>query len=66
MRILRLFRFHAWYGRGAMDGEALRAASAEKAGLAGLSAERVAKEVLRLLEAEDPLPPCAHWRRRGS
>ncbi len=56
LRILRLFRFHAWYGKGALDAEALRAASAEKAGLATLSGERVTKEMLRLLEAEDPLP----------
>ncbi|MBV9045633.1 MAG: CCA tRNA nucleotidyltransferase, partial [Alphaproteobacteria bacterium] len=56
LRILRLFRFHAWYGKGEMDGEALRAAAAEKAGLAKLSGERVQKELLKLLEAEDPAP----------
>jgi len=33
LRILRLFRFHAWYGKGEMDDEALRAAAAGKAGL---------------------------------
>jgi poly(A) polymerase len=56
LRILRLFRFHAWYGKGEIDGEALRAAAAEKAGLAQLSGERVQKELLRLLEAEAPAP----------
>jgi poly(A) polymerase len=56
LRILRLFRFHAWYGKGEIDGEALRAAAAEKAGLSGLSGERVQKEMLRLLEAGDPVP----------
>jgi poly(A) polymerase len=56
LRILRLFRFHAWYGKGEIDPEALRAGEAEKAGLAGLSIERVQKEVLRLLEADDPMP----------
>ena len=30
LRILRLFRFHAWYGKGDLDAEALRAASAGK------------------------------------
>jgi poly(A) polymerase len=55
LRILRLFRFHAWYGKGEIDGEALRAAAAEKAGLANLSGERVQKELLRLLEAENPV-----------
>ena len=56
LRILRLFRFHAWYGKGEIDAEALRAAAAEKAGLAQLSGERVQKELLRLLEAENPAP----------
>ena len=56
LRILRLFRFHAWYGKGEFDPEALRAAAAEKAGLTQLSGERVQKELLRLLEAENPGP----------
>jgi poly(A) polymerase len=56
LRILRLFRFHAWYGEGEIDGAALHAAAAEKAGLKGLSGERVQKEMLRLLEASDPMP----------
>ncbi|HVV65734.1 MAG TPA: CCA tRNA nucleotidyltransferase [Rhizomicrobium sp.] len=56
LRILRLFRFHAWYGKGEIDGAALAAAAAEKAGLRGLSAERVQKELLRLLAAPDPMP----------
>ncbi len=54
LRILRLFRFHAWYGRGPMDEAALRAAAAERAGLGRLSGERIQKEMLRLLEARDP------------
>jgi poly(A) polymerase len=54
LRILRLFRFHTWYGKGEIDAEALRAAAEEKAGLAKLSGERIAKEMLRLLEAENP------------
>ena len=56
LRILRLFRFHAWYGEGEMDTAALRAAAAEKAGLAQLSGERIAKEMLKLLAAENPVP----------
>ena len=56
LRILRLFRFHAWYGKGALDSKALHAAAAEKAGLAQLSGERIAKEMLKLLAAEDPVP----------
>ena len=56
LRILRLFRFHAWYGKGALDAGTLAAAAAEKAGLAMLSGERVRKEVLRLLEAKESVP----------
>ena len=55
LRILRLFRFHAWYGKGDLDVEALRAAADAKAGLAQLSGERIAKEMLRLLECPNPL-----------
>src|SRR5215510_7795567 len=33
LRILRLFRFHAWYGKGELDATAYAAASAEKTGL---------------------------------
>jgi poly(A) polymerase len=56
LRILRLFRFHSCYGKGAIDAEALAAVTAEKGGIARLSGERVAKEMLRLLEAENPGP----------
>jgi poly(A) polymerase len=54
LRILRLFRFHARYGKGEIDADALRATSAERASLAILSGERIQKELLRLLEAENP------------
>ncbi|HJW42768.1 MAG TPA: CCA tRNA nucleotidyltransferase [Rhizomicrobium sp.] len=54
LRILRLFRFHAWCGKGEMNSAALHAAAAEKAGLAQLSGERIQKELLRLLEADRP------------
>jgi poly(A) polymerase len=56
LRILRLFRFQAWYGAGEIDAAALAAAQQEKAGIAKLSGERIAKEILKLLEAQDPLP----------
>ena len=55
LRILRLFRFHAWYGKGEIDPVTLKAVAAEKAGLAQLSGERIQREMLRLLEAEDPV-----------
>jgi poly(A) polymerase len=56
LRVLRLFRFHAWYGKGEIDPEGLRAAAEAKDKLKTLSAERVAKELLRLLEAAHPTP----------
>lgn len=54
LRILRLFRFHAWYGQGGMDEQALEAAEAGRMGLRQLSGERIQKEMLRLLAASNP------------
>lgn len=51
LRILRLFRFHAAYGRGPLDAEALAAAVRNKAGLTNLSRERVRAELMKLLAA---------------
>jgi poly(A) polymerase len=56
LRILRYFRFLAWYGRGEPDVEALEACAQLKGGIQTLSSERVQKELLKLLEAEDPVP----------
>jgi poly(A) polymerase len=55
LRILRFFRFHAFYGRGAAcDTAALAACRRLAPRLADLSGERVAAEMLRLLESDDP------------
>ncbi|MEE8333634.1 MAG: CCA tRNA nucleotidyltransferase [Alphaproteobacteria bacterium] len=54
LRLLRFFRFHGWYGKGAPDAAALDACRALASGLAGLSAERVWSELRRLLAAPDP------------
>jgi len=54
LRILRLFRFHAWYGKGDLEPSALYAAAAHRSGLARLSGERIQKEMLKLLSADDP------------
>lgn len=54
LRLLRFFRFHAWYGRGQPDAEGLAACIAMAGKLSGLSAERVRAELLRLLGAPDP------------
>jgi poly(A) polymerase len=65
LRILRLFRFHAWYANGEIDAEALAASVAEKAGLKRLSGERIQKELLRLLDAKDPVPALRVMRDAG-
>lgn len=54
LRILRFFRFYAWYGRAEPDVEGLAACAAEAEGMGRLSAERVSKELLKLLAAPDP------------
>ncbi|MDQ2861931.1 MAG: CCA tRNA nucleotidyltransferase, partial [Pseudomonadota bacterium] len=54
LRILRFFRFLAWYGRGEADSASLAACADMREAVTGLSAERVAKELLTLLAAEDP------------
>jgi poly(A) polymerase/tRNA nucleotidyltransferase (CCA-adding enzyme) len=54
LRILRFFRFFAWYGHGRPDPSGLKAVSRLRDGLAGLSAERVWAELKRLLAAPDP------------
>ncbi len=51
LRVLRFFRFHAWYGRPPFDGPGFDACRRNAAALGGLSGERVAKELLRTLEA---------------
>jgi poly(A) polymerase/tRNA nucleotidyltransferase (CCA-adding enzyme) len=54
LRILRFFRFFAWYGSGRPDAEGLKACAKLKRGLATLSAERVWAELKRLFAAPDP------------
>jgi poly(A) polymerase len=51
LRILRFFRFNAYYGKGPLDPEGLAAAVKLRAGMEQLSAERVASELKRLLVA---------------
>lgn len=55
LRILRFFRFLACYGREA-EARALAACTALRAGLAGISRERIGHEMRRLLAAPDPTP----------
>ncbi|HEX7967065.1 MAG TPA: CCA tRNA nucleotidyltransferase, partial [Stellaceae bacterium] len=56
LRLLRFYRFHARYGRGAADPEARAACRALAPLLPTLSGERVAAEMLKLLAAPDPVP----------
>jgi len=56
LRILRFFRFNAWYAKGDYDDAGLKACAANKDGLRQLSGERVQKEILKLIGARDPMP----------
>lgn len=55
LRILRMFRFHAYYGKGDILPEQLEACRACVQGLQQLSGERIQMEMLKLLSAPDPL-----------
>ncbi|WP_116084790.1 CCA tRNA nucleotidyltransferase [Tropicimonas sp. IMCC34011] len=61
LRILRFFRFHAWYAdpAGGMDADALDACARHAEGLEGISRERIGSEFMRLLAAPDPGPAVA-------
>jgi poly(A) polymerase len=67
LRILRFFRFHAWYGDEAegLDSQALAAIAAATDGLTQLSRERVGAEIRKLLAAPDPAPSVAAMRACG-
>jgi len=56
LRILRFFRFQAWYGRAAPDATGLDACGRLRAGLAGISSERIWMETKKLLAAPQPMP----------
>ncbi len=51
LRILRFFRFQAWYGKAAADAAGLAACVKLKTGLKTLSAERMRQELLKILAA---------------
>jgi poly(A) polymerase len=59
LRILRFFRFHAWYGAGAPDAAGLHACIVARSGLEALSRERVRMELLKLLLAPHATPVLA-------
>jgi poly(A) polymerase len=67
LRILRFFRFHAWYGHpeDRIDAEALAPIAANCAGIDSLSRERIGHEMRRLLSARDPAPSLAAMAATG-
>jgi poly(A) polymerase len=67
LRILRFFRFHAWYGDPAegLDADGLAACAAFSAGLETISRERIGAELRKLLSAPDPAPSVAAMAQSG-
>ena len=65
LRILRYFRFHARYGHGEPDPQALEACTNRANDLMALSRERIADELLKLLGLQDPTPTVRLMHRRG-
>ena len=65
LRVLRFFRFFAWYGSGRPDAAGLKACARLKDGLDRLSAERVWAEIKKLLAAPDPSRALL-WMRQAS
>ncbi|PZP56080.1 MAG: CCA tRNA nucleotidyltransferase [Micavibrio aeruginosavorus] len=54
LRILRFFRFHAWYGKSRPDDKALAACANAARNLKTLSKERVTQEILKILLSPRP------------
>lgn len=67
LRILRFFRFSAWYGvaETGPDAEALAACAELADGIDSLSRERVGAEMRKLLSAPDPAPALAAMQATG-
>lgn len=67
LRILRFFRFYAYYGdpNGGIDADGLAACAEGADGLDHLPAERIGNEMLRLLSALDPAPALASMAHTG-
>jgi poly(A) polymerase len=65
LRILRFFRFHGCYGKGAPAAAGLHACIAARAGLDTLSRERVRTELLKLLLAPHAAPTLAVMAEAG-
>lgn len=67
LRILRFFRFHAWYGDAdaGIEPEGLAACASNIEGLQQLSVERITSEMLKLLDAPNPAPALSAFAATG-
>ena len=65
LRILRFFRFFAYYGSGRPDADGLRASARAKDSINKLSVERVWSEMKKLLGAPDPSRALLWMRQMG-
>ena len=65
LRILRFFRFHALFGAGKPEAQAVDACAARANDLMALSRERIADELLKLLGLPDPAPTVSIMLARG-
>ncbi len=65
LRILRFFRFFARYAKGSADAAAIDAITKLRDGVGQLSAERVWREVKRILQAADPRAAIALMQQTG-
>ena len=65
LRILRFFRFTAWYGGDGIEPEGLAACAELAEGIDGLARERVGAEIRKLLSAPDPAPAVAAMAASG-
>jgi len=65
LRILRFFRFHAYFAEGAPNAEGLHACIIARAGLDALSRERVRMELLKLFVASRAAPTVAVMAESG-
>ncbi len=65
LRILRFFRFSAWYGGDGFDPDALAAIASNREGLTKVSKERIGQEMRKLLLASDPAPAISTMEKTG-
>lgn len=65
LRILRFFRFFARYGQGKPNADAVAGITAERGGIANLSAERVWSEIKKIVQAPAPLPAVMLMQQTG-